>query len=115
FQAADDALGEDLRFDEGEHGTRRRERLQGAAEPAQIGELVGAVIAPFEVRADGDLVADRELAVVERLQPPARFRAGERRHAVLASRSSRRSAWRARVSRDFTVPTATPSEKAISL
>ena len=55
-----------------------------------------------------------QLTIVKRLQPAAGSRAGEGPHAVLASRSSARSAWRARVSRDFTVPTATPSEYAIS-
>ncbi len=81
---------------------------------AQVGQRPGAALAPFEVRADGDLIGERELAIVKRLETPARRRAGERLHAVLSSRSSSRSAWRARVSRDFTVPTATPSENAIS-
>ena len=35
-------------------------------------------------------------------------------YVVESPDGSARSAWRARVSRDFTVPTATPSENAIS-
>src|SRR5581483_2217057 len=91
-----------------------RERTQGGGEPAEVGERRGALIAPLEMGADGDLIADGELAVVKRLKAPPRRRAGQRLHAILASRSCCRSAWRARVSRDLTVPTATPSENAIS-
>ena len=74
------------------------------------GQLRRALVAPLEVRAHGNLIAERQLPVVERLQPPPRRRAGESLHAVLASLRSSLSACRARVSRDLTVPIATPSE-----
>ena len=89
-------------------------RLQRLTHLAHVGQRPGAAGAPSDVRADGNLLADGELAVVKRLEAPPRRGAAERLHAVLASRSSRRSAWRARVRRDLTVPTATPSENAIS-
>src|SRR5581483_9021289 len=92
----------------------RRQRPQRRSDGAHVGERGRALVTPREVRADGDLIRDRELAIVERLKAPPRRRARERLHTVLASRSCCRSAWRARVSRDLTVPTATPSEKAIS-
>ena len=92
----------------------RQRALQRRANLADVGQRAGAARAPFDVRADGDLLADGELAVVKVRQPAACGGATQRLHAVLASRSSRRSAWRARVSRDLTVPTATPSENAIS-
>ena len=114
LHAADDGGREDGGFVLREHRAPRGEGVQRGADHPQIVECGGAVIAPFEVRVHGNLIGNGELAVVKRLEPPARRRAGERLHAVLASRSSRRSACRARVSRDFTVPTATPSEKAIS-
>jgi hypothetical protein len=114
FGAAHDRRGEDRGFVLRQQRAAGRERLQHAADRLEIGEQLGAAVAPLEVGTDGDLLGDAELAVVERLQAAPRRRAGERLHALLASRSSWRSAWRARVSRDFTVPTATPSEKAIS-
>ena len=48
------------------------------------------------------------------VEPPSRRRTGQGLHAILASPSSSRSVLRARVSRDLTVPIATPSENAIS-
>ena len=97
--------------------TARRARAPGAQRGAHRSHLVedrGAVVAPFEVSRDGNLIADRQLSIAKGVQPATRGRAGEDLHAVRSPRSSRRSAWRARVSRDFTVPTATPSENAIS-
>ena len=93
---------------------RRGEGEQRLADVVELGELRGARIAPRDVRADGDFVRDRELAIVKCLQAPARGRAAQVLHKVLASRSSARSDWRARASRDLTVPRSTPSENAIS-
>jgi len=81
---------------------------------AKLRERRGTVIAPLQMRADRNLIPDVELAIMKRLQPSARRRAGKRSHAVLASRSSSRNDWRARVRRDLTVPIATPRENAIS-
>ena len=46
------------------------------------------VAPPLEMRADRNLIADVQLAIVKGLQPPPRRRAGKRPHAVLASLSS---------------------------
>ena len=67
-----------------------------------------------DVRLDGHLLRRRQLAVHERLEQLARRLAAEDRDHDRNPSSSARSACRARVSRDLTVPTATPSEKAIS-
>ena len=61
----------------------------------------------------GHLRVHAELAVVVRGELAANQPAVERAHRG-ASCSTVRNAWRARVSRDFTVPSVTPSEKAIS-
>ena len=95
-------------------GAAGRERLQHRSHVPQFGEQRRALIAPFEMRSDGDLIGDRQLAIVKGLQSTPRRGTCERFHVVLASRSSERSACRARVRRDFTVPTATPREYAIS-
>ena len=60
-------------------------------------------------------VVDRQLAVVKRLEV-ARARASHGMTCIMAAppAARARSVCRARVRRDFTVPTATPSEKAIS-
>src|SRR4029079_17215762 len=92
----------------------RCKRPQRRANRSDIVRPFGARCAPFEVCGAGNLVADRQLAIVERLEPPPRRRAAEGLHAVLLSPSSWRSDFRARVRRDLTVPTATRREKAIS-
>jgi len=73
-----------------------------------------ARIAPIHVGLDGNLIGDRQLSVVERLKSTLCRCTGEGCHIVLASCNSARRAWRARVRRDLTVPTARPSENAIS-
>ena len=65
------------------------------------------------MRLHGDLRVHVEFAVVIRGQVSADLTAVERAHRG-APCSTVRNAWRARVSRDFTVPSDTPSEKAIS-
>ena len=54
---------------------------------------------------------DRQLVVVERGEPPPHRRTGQSGHTSL---NCARSPSRARARRDFTVPTAMPSEKPIS-
>ena len=66
-----------------------------------------------QVRLHRDLRVHDELAVVIRGKLAANLPAVERAHRG-ASCNTVRSAWRARVSRDLTVPSVTPSEKAIS-
>ena len=61
------------------------------------------------MRLHGDLFLDSELAVVEGLQRPAGTAAGPETHAA-DSCSTSRNARRARVRRDLTVPSVTPSE-----
>jgi PAS domain S-box-containing protein len=82
----------------------------GASE--RFHEMLRSVSA--EVRLDGDLFADRQFAIMERGQPSPHVPASSRHHDLSASLNWDRSASRARVSRDFTVPTATPRENAIS-
>ena len=67
-----------------------------------------------QVALNGDALLERQLVVVELLEPVLHVLAADGVHHGRVSRSWTRSACRARVSRDFTVPTATPSEKAIS-
>ena len=84
------------------------------ANQLKVLDAIGARPAPAHVALDEHLLVDRQLVVEERLEPLARvFAADVGSHAWRPS-SSARSACRARVSRDFTVPTATPREKAIS-
>ena len=70
--------------------------------------------APAQVRFDRDLLVDRELTIDKGVEVLARVLASDVRNHVLRPNSSARRLCRARVSRDFTVPTATPSENAIS-
>src|ERR671915_316367 len=60
---------------------------------------------------DSDRLVDYELTIVKRLETTLDGGASQERHASL---SSARSASRARARRDFTVPTAIPSENPIS-
>jgi hypothetical protein len=114
LQSIDDGCVETHGFFVRQRAAARHERMQRLPHHPQLVQHRRALIAPLEMRADGDLVRDRELAIVEGLQAATRRSARERLHALLSSRSSSRSACRARVSLDFTVPTATPSENAIS-
>ena len=70
--------------------------------------------APAQVGLDGDLLVDRQLAIDKRVEVLARVLASDVGNHVRRPNSSARSVCRARVSRDFTVPTATPRENAIS-
>ena len=70
----------------------RRAPARSAAPTASSRERSRARVAPFEVRADRNLIADRQLAVVKCVEPATRRGAGEGSHAVLASFSSARSA-----------------------
>ena len=95
----------------------RREGVERHVDRAQVAEQLGALIAPLQVRADRDLVAHVELAIVKRLQPAARRGAGQRPscpHSCHFFAQLEAQRLRARVRRDFTVPIATPSENAIS-
>ena len=87
---------------------------QAAAQRFELVVLDAAAGAGLEVLADQQLQLERQLAVVERVELVAHRR--RRRPADHSRDSCRsvRSACRARVSRDFTVPTAMSSEKAIS-
>ena len=73
-----------------------------------------AVAALSEVRLERDLISDFQFSVVVRRQLPTDGATGARPHDLPASLNCARSASRARVSLDFTVPTATPRENAIS-
>ena len=110
LEAVDDRHVEHCRVFARQDVATRRGSAQQRPNPLELGDQRRAFVTPVEVRRHGDLVGKGQLSIVVRVQPPARCRASERLHAVLASRSSRRSACRARVNRDFTVPTATPSE-----
>jgi len=70
--------------------------------------------AVLQMALNGNPLLDRQLVVVELLEPFLHVFAPRDVHHDRLSRSWCRSACRARVSRDFTVPTATPSENAIS-
>jgi hypothetical protein len=87
---------------------------QRRAKDIELLEPRRAVRTRFQMRVDFNLLTDRQFVVVIRLQAPTGRGTAQQLHRVLASRSSRRKVCRARVSRDFTVPTATPSEYAIS-
>ena len=93
---------------------RQRSGPQAGPQVVQLPGFCCARRAFPQVRLDGDLIADRQLAVVERGQLAPHLPTCSRHHDLSASLSWARSASRARVSRDFTVPTATPSENAIS-
>ena len=66
------------------------------------------------MRLHDHLLGDRQLAVGKGVDRAAHGFAANRRNHDRSPTSSVRSACLARVSRDLTVPTATPSEKAIS-
>ncbi len=63
----------------------RRGRTDEAAHQTQVGQHLGALVAPFEMRAHGDLIADRQFVVVIFLEERPRLLADEDLHAVLAS------------------------------
>src|SRR5262245_19866599 len=83
---------------------------QRGPQKIELFESFSALRTRFQMRVDFNLLADRQFVVVIRLQTTPGRSTAQDLHRVLASRSSKRSVCRARVSRDFTVPTATPSE-----
>jgi hypothetical protein len=85
-----------------------------AADFAQDRQFVRAAATVADVDVDGHLLRHRQFAVVKGRQSTPCCDARERLHTDLSSRSLARSASCARVSRDFTVPIAIPSENAIS-
>src|SRR5262249_48016277 len=94
-------------------GVRRRVRHRcapkartGLAQPAALG---GAAAALPQVALHRNLLIDRQLTVVVGLEHTTRRAAGPGLHCT-RSCSTARSAWRARVRRDFTVPSVTLSE-----
>src|SRR5439155_26604364 len=92
FRAADDGRLEAGSFLVRQAAANRGRAAERGGQELQFGERSGAVAAQIDVRRHGNLIADRQLAVVKRLQAPPRRRACETLHAVLASRSSTRSA-----------------------
>ena len=90
---------------------RARRQPQRVPDRLNRAELARAGRTFTDVMFDCDRLGDRKLAIVKRLETTLDCGAGQKRHASL---SSARSASRARASRDFTVPTATPSENPIS-
>ena len=97
---------------------RARNRARhGAQRVAQFREgrrFEPAGDALLQVALNQDLRFDGQLAVVIRGQLVANLLTRQHVHHARTSLNWRRSVWRARVSRDFTVPTATSSESAIS-
>ena len=90
---------------------RRRGHPQETADVLELGELAGTRRAVLDVTLERDHLADRQLAIVEGCQTPPHRRAGQQPHTSL---NSARRASRALARRDFTVPTAIPSENPIS-
>src|SRR5207253_10514084 len=93
---------------------RARGHAERRADHLHVLDTSRAHAAPAKLRFERDLVVDRQLAVDERLEQLLRGAAVEVRNHDRIPSSSSRSACRARVSRDFTVPTATPMLNAIS-
>ena len=89
-------------------------RPQRGADQAHVLHTQRAGLAPAEVRFDRQLIRHRQLTVDQPFEQCPRVVAADVLSHVRSPSSSARSDWRARVSRDFTVPTATPSENAIS-
>ena len=86
--------------------------LQRLADQLEIVRLEPARRAAVEVIGNRNAIGDGQLLVVEGRELGAHLLAAPGQHR--RSPSSTRSAWRARVSLDLTVPTGNPSEKAIS-
>ena len=98
---------------------RPRLRARGpppAASPddLRVFEASRAGLAPAQVGFHQHLIAHRQLVVDEGVEPRAHVVAADVADHDFSPSSSARSACRARVSRDLTVPTAMPSENAIS-
>ena len=93
---------------------QRRSRPHHIAQFSKRRHLGRARLASTQMRFDGNLHLNWQFVVVVSRHPASDRTARQPLHTALASRSRTRSASRPRVSRDFTVPTATPSENAIS-
>ncbi len=93
---------------------RERAEANRVADQLQVFDTRRTRPAPAQVRLDGHLFVDRQLTIDKGVEVLARVLASDVGDHVRRPSSSARSVCRARVSRDFTVPTATPSEKAIS-
>ena len=96
------------------HRRRGGADAQRGADQLQVLDARGARVAPAQVRLELHLIGHRQLPVDERLEQFARRVAAQIPNHDRSPSRSARSAWRARVNRDFTVPTATSSVKAIS-
>ena len=70
--------------------------------------------APAQVRLDRDLLVYRQLTIDKAVEVLTGVLASDVGDHLCRPNSSARRVCRARVSRDLTVPTATPSENAIS-
>src|SRR4029453_15352267 len=92
----------------------RRTNAKRGADELKVFDAIGARPAPPHMALHQDLLVHGQLVVKEPLEPLAGVLAANVGSHACSPSSSARSACRARVSRDFTVPTATPSEKAIS-
>ena len=113
LQAADDCRRQALQFLR-PHLCRQCAGAETGADFLELAHLRCTRRAASEVRLDGNVRVDRQFAVLKRGQLAPNLPAGLRHHVLSASLSWLRSADRARVRRDFTVPTATSSENAIS-
>ncbi len=95
-------------------GQLRRSFAERAAQVVELGRHQRARHAVAQVALDGDSLLHRQFVVVEFLEAVLHVLAVDRVHHDRLSRNCCRRVCRARVSRDLTVPTATPSENAIS-
>jgi hypothetical protein len=92
----------------------RRAETNRVANQLQVLDPCRTRPAPAEMGLDCDLLVDRQLTIDKAVEVLACVLASDIWNHVRRPNSSARSVCRARVSRDFTVPTATPSENAIS-
>jgi hypothetical protein len=90
-----------------------RRASQRLAHQIEIIQFRGTRGAPLDMSTHSDLLLDVQLTVAIRGQMASDVSACSGHGAWLSFKHAR-SAWRARVSRAFTVPRVTPSENAIS-